>query len=154
MDSFSAENIVSKANQDASYKALFAAPQMMRDLICGFVRDPWLHTLRFETLSAVRSEYIGEQQPPQHQFVLNDMHDDLLDNADQSANLFGILLQFERATQKDQYVQLIKRLGQLLKPDQPLTPKQHRRCCLMENPGSYLVTEPNYCPMPYKPLRS
>ncbi len=61
MDSFSAENIVSKANQDASYKALFAAPQMMRDLICGFVRDPWLHTLRFETLSAVCSEYISEQ---------------------------------------------------------------------------------------------
>ena len=53
---------MSKANQDASYKALFAAPQMMRDLICGFVRDPWLHTLRFETLSAVRSEYNGEQQ--------------------------------------------------------------------------------------------
>ncbi len=34
--------------------------------------------------------------------------------------MFGILLQFERATQTDQYVQLIERLGQLLKPDQPL----------------------------------
>ncbi len=199
MDSFSAETIVSKAYQDASYKALFAAPQMMRDLICGFIRDlicgfirdPWLHTLRFETLSAVRSEYISEQlqqrfsdmvwrvkaadgvsdvylalefqtrpdpamplrtwtysglflqqllghsaralrqpwppvlqlvintgqrrwrdgvdlasrfwrapsgllqHPPQHQFVLIDIHDDLLDNADQGDNLFGILLQFE-----------------------------------------------------------
>ncbi|MDI9331357.1 MAG: Rpn family recombination-promoting nuclease/putative transposase [Alphaproteobacteria bacterium] len=207
---------MSKANQDASYKALFAAPQMMRDLICGFVSDPWLHTLRFETMDTVRSEYIGEQlqqrfsdmvwrvkaadgvtdiylslefqtrpdpamplrtwtysglflqqllghsaralrqpwppvlqlvintgqlrwrdgvdlasrfwrapsgllqQPPQHQFVLIDMHDELLDNADQGDNLFGILLQFERATQTDQYVQLIERLGRLLKPDQPL----------------------------------
>ncbi len=28
---------------DASYKTLFAAPEVVRDLILGFIPDEWLH---------------------------------------------------------------------------------------------------------------
>ena len=32
---------------DASYKTLFAAPEVVRDLILGFIPDEWLHSLDF-----------------------------------------------------------------------------------------------------------
>ncbi len=45
---------------DSGYKALFSAPEMVRDLIMGFVPDDWLHTLDYRTLERVESSYITE----------------------------------------------------------------------------------------------
>ncbi|GAB2728835.1 hypothetical protein GCM10027019_05440 [Melaminivora jejuensis] len=39
------------AAHDASYKLLFSAPELVRDLILGFVPDEWLHSLDYSTTS-------------------------------------------------------------------------------------------------------
>lgn len=41
------------SHDDASYKTLFSAPEVVRDLILGFVPDPWLHGLDYATLDRV-----------------------------------------------------------------------------------------------------
>ena len=202
--------------QDASYKSLFTSPTIVRDLICGFVPDPWLRTMRFDTLTPVRHEFTTDRlkrrqsdmvwtlkaedgvtdvyvviefqarpdaamplrtwayaalllqqvlgtsaeklhqpwppvlnlvvytgrgrwrgsaslearfwrapsgllkEPPQHRFVLIDMHRHIIDNAVAHDNMFGILLQFERAEQPEEFVGLINRLSMLLAPEDPL----------------------------------
>ena len=45
---------------DSSYKYLFSAPEMVRDLIMGFVPDEWLHSLDYATLERVDGSYITE----------------------------------------------------------------------------------------------
>jgi len=45
---------------DASYKTLFAAPEVVRDLILGFVPDEWLHGLDYATLERVSGSYITD----------------------------------------------------------------------------------------------
>ena len=45
---------------DSSYKYLFSAPEMVRDLILGFVPDEWLHSLDYSTLERVDGSYITE----------------------------------------------------------------------------------------------
>ncbi len=33
---------------DASYKLLFSAPELVRDLVIGFIPDEWLHGLDYD----------------------------------------------------------------------------------------------------------
>jgi hypothetical protein len=40
-------------DDDASYKLLFSAPEMVRDLVLGFIPDAWLHSLDYSTLEKV-----------------------------------------------------------------------------------------------------
>ena len=47
-------------DHDSSYKYLFSAPEMVRDLIIGFVPDAWLHSLDYKTLERVEGSYITE----------------------------------------------------------------------------------------------
>ncbi|MBW8028212.1 MAG: transposase, partial [Ferrovum sp.] len=47
-------------DHDSSYKYLFSAPEMVRDLIMGFVPDEWLHSLDYTTLERVDGSYITE----------------------------------------------------------------------------------------------
>ncbi len=47
-------------DHDSSYKYLFSAPEMVRDLIMGFVPDEWLHSLDYATLERVDGSYITE----------------------------------------------------------------------------------------------
>ena len=35
---------------DSSYKFLFSNPELVRDLVMGFIPDDWLHTLDYSTL--------------------------------------------------------------------------------------------------------
>lgn len=35
---------------DASYKLLFSVPELVRDLVMGFIPDAWLHSLDYSTL--------------------------------------------------------------------------------------------------------
>ena len=43
-----------------SYKFLFSTPELVRDLIIGFVPDDWLHSLDYSTLEKVSGSYITE----------------------------------------------------------------------------------------------
>ncbi len=47
-------------DDDASYKTLFAAPEVVRDLILGFIPDDWLHSLDYRTLERVSGSYVTD----------------------------------------------------------------------------------------------
>lgn len=47
-------------DDDASYKTLFSAPEVVRDLILGFVPDDWLHGLDYATLERVSGSYVTD----------------------------------------------------------------------------------------------
>jgi predicted transposase/invertase (TIGR01784 family) len=47
-------------DHDSSYKFLFSHPEMVRDLIIGFVPDDWLHSLDYSTLEKVPGSYITD----------------------------------------------------------------------------------------------
>jgi len=45
---------------DTGYKLLFSTPELVRDLILGFVPDEWLHGLDYNTLERVPGSYVTE----------------------------------------------------------------------------------------------
>jgi len=45
---------------DTGYKLLFSSPELVRDLILGFVPDEWLHGLDYSTLERVPGSYVTE----------------------------------------------------------------------------------------------
>ena len=45
---------------DTGYKLLFSNPELVRDLILGFVPDEWLHGLDYSTLERVPGSYVTE----------------------------------------------------------------------------------------------
>ena len=47
-------------SDDSSYKFLFSMPEMVRDLVLGFIPDPWLHSLDFATLEKVPGSYVSD----------------------------------------------------------------------------------------------
>ena len=47
-------------DDDASYKLLFAAPEVVRDLVLGFIPDAWLHGLDYSTLEKVPASYVAD----------------------------------------------------------------------------------------------
>jgi predicted transposase YdaD len=48
------------AGHDESYKRLFSHPEMVRDLIQGFVREGWVNDLDFGTLERVSGSYVTD----------------------------------------------------------------------------------------------
>lgn len=47
-------------DDDASYKLIFSAPEVVRDLILGFVPDEWLHSLDYSTLEPYPGSYVTD----------------------------------------------------------------------------------------------
>lgn len=45
---------------DHDYKAIFAHPDMVRDVITGFVPGPWLSEIDFATLSPYKSSFVSD----------------------------------------------------------------------------------------------
>ncbi len=45
---------------DASYKLLFSAPEVVRDLVLGFIPDEWLHSLDYSTLEKMPGSYVTD----------------------------------------------------------------------------------------------
>ena len=45
---------------DASYKLLFSSPEVVRDLVLGFIPDAWLHSLDYDTLEKVPGSYVAD----------------------------------------------------------------------------------------------
>lgn len=50
---------MSKDN-DASYKLLFSSPELVRDLVLGFILDDWLHSLDYSTLEKMPGSYVKD----------------------------------------------------------------------------------------------
>ncbi len=49
------------AKHDEGYKSLFAHPEVVRDLLIGFVHEDWIEQLDMSTLEKVSSQYISEE---------------------------------------------------------------------------------------------
>lgn len=45
---------------DASYKLLFSSPEVVRDLVTGFIPDAWLHSLDYSTLEKMPGHYVTD----------------------------------------------------------------------------------------------
>jgi predicted transposase YdaD len=50
------------SQHDESYKKFFSHPQMVQDLLCGFIDAPWVKQLDFSTLEKVNNEYIVDKK--------------------------------------------------------------------------------------------
>jgi hypothetical protein len=48
-------------DHDPGYKRLFSHPEMMRDLLIGFVREPWIADLDFTTLEKYPGEFTDDR---------------------------------------------------------------------------------------------
>ena len=48
-------------SHDEGYKLLFSHPEMVRDLLRGFVREPWVEELDFNTLEKQPTSFISEK---------------------------------------------------------------------------------------------
>ena len=48
------------SDHDASYKLLFSAPELVRDLVLGFTPDAWLHSLDYSTLQKMPGSYVSD----------------------------------------------------------------------------------------------
>ncbi|MDM8561506.1 Rpn family recombination-promoting nuclease/putative transposase [Candidatus Parabeggiatoa sp. HSG14] len=55
---------------DKSYKKLFSHPQMIQDLLEGFVAEPWVAQLDFSTLETVKDSFVSDN--------LRERHDDII----------------------------------------------------------------------------
>ncbi|WP_373507337.1 Rpn family recombination-promoting nuclease/putative transposase [Thiocapsa sp.] len=49
------------ARGEDGYKRLFSHPEMIRDLLVGFVREPWIADLDFASLETYRGEFIDDR---------------------------------------------------------------------------------------------
>ena len=48
-------------DHDPGYKRLFSHPEMIRDLLIGFVREDWISRLDFATLEKYPTEFIDDR---------------------------------------------------------------------------------------------
>ena len=55
--------MASTSSHDSGYKQLFSHPQMVRDLLLGFVPGLWLKNARFDTLERINASYVSGRQP-------------------------------------------------------------------------------------------
>ena len=60
----------SKPDHDNSYKLLFSHPQMVEDLLRGFVLEDWIAEVDFTTLEKVSGNFVSDD--------LTDRHDDII----------------------------------------------------------------------------
>ena len=55
---------------DSGYKRLFSHPEMIRDLLVGFVREPWIADLDFASLETYRGEFIADRRQQRRNDVI------------------------------------------------------------------------------------
>lgn len=48
------------ADHDSSYRLLFSFPEMIRDLLLGFVDEPWVAEVDLSTLERISSAYVSD----------------------------------------------------------------------------------------------
>lgn len=48
------------SNHDNSYRQFFSSPEMVKDLLTGFIKEEWISELDFDVMEAVESSFISE----------------------------------------------------------------------------------------------
>ena len=95
------------AEHDSSYKLLFSHPEMVRDLLVGFVHEPWLAEMDLNTLEKVSGSYVADD--------LREREDDIiwrLRFKDRWLYLY-ILLEFQSSVDTYMAVRVLTYLGLL-----------------------------------------
>ena len=55
---------------DKSYKKLFSHPQMIQDLLQGFVAEPWVEQVDFSTLETVKDSFVSDDWRERHDDII------------------------------------------------------------------------------------
>jgi predicted transposase/invertase (TIGR01784 family) len=111
---------------DPSYKQIFSHPQMVRDLLRGFVKEDWVQDLDYDSLERVSGQYVSDD--------LRAREDDIVWRIRQRGQWIYIylLLEFQSSVDPHMAVRLMTYLGllyrDLIKAKQ-LTPAGCPRCC-------------------------
>ena len=58
------------ADFDSGYKLLFSHPELVADLLRGFVPEPWVAEVDFTTLTPVKGSYVSEGLRQRHDDVV------------------------------------------------------------------------------------
>ena len=86
------------ASHDTGYKLLFSNPLIVRDLIQGFIDDPWLQKLDFSTLEPVKGHYVSED--------LRDRADDVVWRVKSGEEWLYLYLLIEFQSRSDRFMAL------------------------------------------------
>jgi hypothetical protein len=62
---------------DASYKLLFSALEVVRDLVLGFIPDDWLHSLDYTTQEKIPGSYITDDLRDRADIAPPHVHDNV-----------------------------------------------------------------------------
>lgn len=94
-------------HHDHSYKLLFSHPEMVRDLLTGFVKEEWVARLDFATLEKVSGSYVTDE--------LRDREDDIIWRVRWGDDWLYIylLLEFQSSVDKYMAVRIMSYLGLL-----------------------------------------
>lgn len=95
------------AQNDNSYKLLFSHPEMVRDLLVGFIHEPWVAELDLATLEKASGSYIADD--------LRDREDDIIWRVrfkDRWLYLY-LLLEFQSSVDEWMPVRILTYLGLL-----------------------------------------
>ena len=92
---------------DSGYKRLFSHTEMIRDLLVGFVREPWIADLDFATLEKYPGEFIEDR--------LRNRHSDLIWRLRWGTDWLYVyvLLEFQSRIHPHMAVRLLSYLGLL-----------------------------------------
>lgn len=83
-------------SHDTSYKLLFSCPEMMRDLLKGYVPGTWLEHADFSTLTQVGASYVSESG--------QDRHDDMVWRIDIGGRWLWVYVIVEFQSTPDQWM--------------------------------------------------
>ena len=64
-----ADRYTASMDHDHSYKLLFSHPEMVADLLRGFVREDWVNELDFATLERVGGGYVADDLRGRHRLA-------------------------------------------------------------------------------------
>ncbi len=96
-------------DHDSGYKLLFSDPLMVRDLVRGFVEDPWLQRLDFSTLEPVKGHYVTEDMRQRADDVVWRVR------ADEGWVYLYLLIEFQHAVDRFMALRMLVYVGLLIR---------------------------------------